>query len=198
MIRLAGFFGKEFDQNGDLGNLEVLGRALAPHGSAVQTLMDVRDPVLLTEAEFLVIGDASRAHQRKRSFELQGLHELIVSREKNCLWSLVVGSTYEQLAADHFGFEVQSTRRISAFASSEFGDREYWGYLNTEVLVPRFVIQGTTIGTQFFGPLLARNPVLVSEIAESSGWQVDLNYLEKLQSLMDQSPNSVQARKSHL
>ena len=165
MISLGAFFGPEFDQNGDLGNLTVLCRALEFENQSVRVEPDVRTREILIEVDFLLVGDASLAHQRARRAEFDSLGELITERRRHAKWTLLVGSSYRNLAETVFG-SVGLTRstRISGFFSANLAGGSYWGYVNTDVELPAISIQDSVIGTDFFGPFLARNPSMIESI----------------------------------
>lgn len=197
MISVGAFFGSEFNQNGDLAHLELIARAAGPFGVPLELVPDAQDPRVLAELDLLIVGDASRAHQRFRSNEFIKLADLIASRESSGKFTLLVGSSYEKLAHAVFGLEGdRMIERVSSFGSVMRDGDIYWGYLNTEVDLPKVNVSGRTIGTQFFGPFLARNPWLLRRILEQLNVQFDVEFIDRLESLMLSSVNFAEATKA--
>lgn len=195
MILLGAFFGNEFNQNGDLANLEVIARAFVSESTEVAVATDVRDFNELVNLDFLVIGDCSKAHMRNRINELTDLPRVIDQRVKLGKWTLIVGNSYEFLSAAIFDLQpIERESPISGFFSHNFGGLNYWGYINTKVQLPPVVVKKYLVGTQFFGPLLARNPLLITQIAVDLGVQTDRTFIDDLDSTMRRSPNFQEAR----
>lgn len=194
MILLGAFFGHEFNQNGDLGNLDVLRRALSLHGQDVEVRPDVQSNRDLLELDYLVIGDASRAYQRKRMPALLELANLIHERDSLNRQTLIVGSSFELLAGPVFTLNSTARpERVSEYRSVETQSGTVWGYVNSDSELPLYVQKGSTTGTLFFGPLLARNPWIVSGIAKTYNLELDQGYLSRISGLMGQSPNYSEA-----
>lgn len=195
MIRLGAFFGSEFNQNGDLGNVHALNRALSAHNS-VEMFPNLQKTSELVEVDFLVVGDASLAHQRARRVELDSLADSIAIRNQLAKWTLVVGSSYRALANRVFAQDPEArTSRISGFYSTLVSGDRYWGYINTDQRLPAVLISGSIIGTDFFGPFLARNPDAIEMICARNGWKYDAEYIELLRSFAEASPNFAEALK---
>lgn len=199
MIRLAAFRGAAFNQNGDLGNLRVFARALTGANVGVSINLDATGREELVRADFLVIGDASLAQQRTHADEFQGLPGLIQERRANGKATLLAGSSFEQLASPIFGLQATTrSERVSAFASCDIGGKKYWGYVNTTVHLPLLVVDGLTLGTQLFGPLLARNPNLIRQLAVGLSLDIDEAYVADLARLMSDSENYRQSLANNL
>lgn len=199
MITIGAFFGNEFNQNGDLANLEVIQRACLNAGSHVVAKPNLQDGQQLFDADFLVVGDASMAHQRHRSGEITGLVEIVREREHAGKPTLLVGSSYEHLWGKLTGSEFQARKsRLSGFYSTFVGGREYWGYVNTQSSMPLLAQHGATTGTAFFGPFLARNVDALKKLLASLGCKADESYLAELRRLMDNSPNYREAQSNRI
>lgn len=199
MIRLGAFFGPEFNQNGDLGNLTVLGRALQGRGQSIRIELEVQHHDALVEVDFLVVGDGSLAHQRARQSELKLLADVVAERRVRGKWTLLVGSSYRQLAQPVFGSTSTSgIERRSGFFTTDVSGSALWGYMNTESDLAPVVIQDRVIGTEFFGPFLARNPSIIQLICEANSWQVDPTFVEQLNDFMAKSPNYREAQRHRL
>ena len=196
MTSVGAFFGSEFNQNGDLAHLEVFSRATVGAPTPIQVFPNVSDRKALLSLDVLIVGDASRAHHRFRSQEFAWLPEVLSEREVAGRHSLVIGSSYEKLAASVFGIEPTNlNERVSSFGSTTINDDKYWGYLNTEVDIPRVSFSGRTIGTQYFGPFLARNPWLLRRILTELNLEFDVDFVDRLESLMLSSVNYAEALK---
>ena len=177
MIKLFTFHPEHFDNNGDQGNIEVLryelDRAGVPHGVAKT----------IESADFVLIGDASRAAMRHYSSELRALWPGLEARRKSGLATVVVGSSYEYFAAE-LGLSAHRVERVS-----EFSTGEYFGYRNTELDLPPVTRDGLFLATSLFGPFLAKNPNYLADLLAGLGVEAnpDPLKLEWIQKIRDAS-----------
>jgi len=153
---------EHFNNNGDQGNMEVLSAELAtvkaPHKAIVE----------IDSADFVLLGDASRAAMRHYETELEGLRPLVRERFARGLATLLVGSSYEFFAKD-LGLELRQVARKSEFVSGE-----YFGYRNTEYDLEPVTRNGLFVATSLYGPFLAKNPSYFSELLIGLGANPEL------------------------
>lgn len=163
MIKLYTFHPEHFNNNGDQGNIEVLAAELTA------ALVEFEFVESVAEADFVLIGDASRAAMRHYTGELEALRPAMRERFQFGRPTLVVGSSYEFLASEFGLISSQVHRR------SEFFDGDYFGYRNTDKDLPAVTRNGEFIATSLYGPFLAKNPRSLTEILASLGVQVELS-----------------------
>jgi hypothetical protein len=77
------------------------------------------------------------------------------------------------------GIDLKQGERESKFVSLRVLDHEVFGYHNSTVFEPRLQISGSFIGTTLFGPLFAKNPMLLKMIASSLGVELKGDYFER-------------------
>lgn len=173
MIKLFTFHPEHFDNNGDQGNMEVLRfeleRAGVKHTSSTSC----------DSADFVLIGDASRAAMRHYGEELRGQLPAVRNRMSAGLPTLLVGSSYEFLASE-LGLTAGKMTRKSEFVSGE-----YFGYRNTELDLPTVHRNGLFVATSLFGPFLAKNPGYLNDLLKGLGVKseldpVKLEWIEKI------------------
>ncbi|MEL0134570.1 MAG: hypothetical protein VW803_00085 [Aquiluna sp.] len=173
MIQLFTFHPEHFDNNGDQGNMEVLRfeleRAGVKHGKCKT----------VEAAEFVLIGDASRAAMRHYAEELRGLLPAVRNRMSAGLPTLLVGSSYEFFASE-LGLAGKKMPRRSEFVSGE-----YFGYRNTELDLPTVHRNALFVATSLFGPFLAKNPGYLNDLLRGLGVKseldpVKLEWIEKI------------------
>lgn len=163
MIKLYTFHPEHFNNNGDQGNIEVLAAELT--GALVK--FEFIESV--AEADFVLIGDASRAAMRHYTGELEDLRPAMRERFQSGRPTLVVGSSYEFFASECGLISRQVPRR------SEFFDGDYFGYRNTDRDLPAVTRNGEFIATSLYGPFLAKNPRTLIEMLAALGVQVELS-----------------------
>ena len=163
MIKLYTFHPEHFNNNGDQGNVEVLAAELTA------ALVEFEFVESVAEADFVLIGDASRAAMRHYTGELEALRPAMRERFQFGRPTLVVGSSYEFLASEFGLISSQVHRR------SEFFHGDYFGYRNTDKDLPAVTRNGEFIATSLYGPFLAKNPRSLTEILASLGVQVELS-----------------------
>jgi CobQ-like glutamine amidotransferase family enzyme len=159
MITLASYRPEFFNQNGDQGNIEVLGMQLMWRGIECQVAS--RD---FDEADFFMVGDASRAAMREFSDDLELLVPMLSQRFAAGLPTLLVGSAHEFFAGKVDGLPtLKLADRKSEFREVRHSDLSAFGYRNSES-VEDLVVSGAFISTTLFGPVLAKSPDLLDLI----------------------------------
>jgi len=155
-----------FNQNGDQGNLEVLEYVTG------RRLTRIADPA----ADFVVVGDASRAAIREFGPELLALQPQIEERLEQGRPTLLVGSSFE-FYSDRSEMLPKLSRgpRVSKFVKVGHAGHEVVGYRNSDVVDSDLYIRGAFLGTLLFGPLLAKNLDLLSIIANALKLEISLD-----------------------
>lgn len=163
MIKLFSFHPEHFNNNGDQGNMEVLrfelDRVGLKHGISKT----------IESADFVLIGDASRAAMRHYGEKLRGLWPALETRMRAGLPTLLVGSCYEHFALE-MGLVATRMRRKSDFVSGE-----YFGYRNTELDLPPVHRSGLFVATSLFGPFLAKNPDYLRDLLMGLDAEIELD-----------------------
>ena len=162
MIQTFTFMPEHFNNNGDQGNIEVLSAEL----TAAKVAHTVTDQI--ENADFVLIGDASRAAMRHYKQQLEELRPIVRERYSQGLGTLLVGSSYEYFASD-LGLELRQVARRSEFV---IGD--YFGYRNTEYDLEPVTRRGLFVATSLYGPFLAKNPGYLSELLIGLGVEHEL------------------------
>jgi CobQ-like glutamine amidotransferase family enzyme len=165
MITIFSFEPAYFNNNGDQGNLVVLKRVL--QDSKIRTI-NAKSPAT---AEFLLVGDASIAVMEHFSRQLEKLTKFIAKRYELGEPTLIVGSSYE-FFAERLGLEVVRAERRSEFITTP---ENYFGYRNSDNELPDCLVKGSFIGTNLFGPVLAKNPTLLALVIEALGGEMELS-----------------------
>jgi CobQ-like glutamine amidotransferase family enzyme len=164
MIKLATFMPEYFNNNGDQGNIEVLAKQLEWRG--------VQYSVTSTEfadADFLLVGDGSRAVMREFESDLLALKNLVAERLRIGKATLLVGSAHEFFCSRLPGLpELQEAPRVSEHREVSSGDLRIFGYRNNEIDNDLFIEQAF-ISTSLFGPILAKNENLLNIVLNSIG-----------------------------
>jgi CobQ-like glutamine amidotransferase family enzyme len=153
---------EHFNNNGDQGNMEVLSAELAAVRAPHKAISEI------DSADFVLLGDASRAAMRHYEKELEGLRPLVRERFAQGLATLLVGSCYEFFASD-LGLELRPVARRSGFVAGE-----YFGYRNTEYDLKPVTRNGLFVATSLYGPFLAKNPGYLSELLIGLGANPEL------------------------
>lgn len=176
MIKVFSFRPEYFNNNGDQGNLEAL-----RHFLRVETV-----PTGFNEADFVLIGDASRAAMREFEPELTELSSGLQERLNQGLPTLIVGSSYEFYAKLLQGVpRLTRGARASEFRTASSAGVKVKGYRNSEILDQDLFISGAFVMTSFFGPVLAKNPQLLKVVAGKLGYEAhysptELEWIEKV------------------
>lgn len=187
MIKLATFMPEYFNNNGDQGNIEVLARQLQWRG--IQHKVSTTD---LGDADFLLVGDASRAVMREFEAELAELTDLVTDRLKAGRATLLVGSSHEYFCSKIPGLpNLKSLSRVSEFREVTSGTLKVFGYRNTEIDLDLFVDRAF-ISTSLFGPVLAKNQKLLDTVLAAMGVSGDLPV--DLQSRLDSILHSIRSQ----
>lgn len=176
------FHPEHFNNNGDQGNLEVLGFFLKAQGIDFESTEDI------SSADFVLIGDASRAAVRNYGKELLETASALHQRHASGMATLIVGSSFEFLASKvPWMAEPEYGAPVSEFRTLEtVGGESVLGYRNSKMLGSDFILQGNFITTTFFGPILAKNPDLLDQILIACGglaaeWSQDMKtWVEKI------------------
>ena len=154
---------EHFNNNGDQGNMEVLSAELAavkaPHKAIVE----------IESADFVLLGDASRAAMRHYEKELEDLRPLVRDRFARGVATLLVGSCYEFFASD-LGLELRPVARRSEFVAGD-----YFGYRNTDYDLDPVTRNGLFVATSLYGPFLAKNPSYLLDLLIGFGIQPKLD-----------------------
>jgi len=178
MIKLATFMPEYFNNNGDQGNIEVLVKQLEWRG--IDCSVTSTD---LSKADFLLVGDGSRAVMREFESDLSGLEDLVASRLREGKATLLVGSSHEYFCSKLPELpDLKTLSRVSEFREVTSGIHKAFGYRNTDKDVDLF-IKGAFFSTSFYGPLLAKNQNLLDLVLSSMG--VSGNLPSELQSSLD-------------
>jgi len=170
MITLASFHPEHFNNNADQGNIEVLTWMLnkASLGHEVSATIS-------PESNFVMIGDASFAALAHYESKLESLIPMLAKRLQDGSPTLLVGSSYEfylKRMAGLPGFRVSD--RASGFVSVETSMKDaVIGYKNSELFDAEVFISAAFIGTQLYGPILAKNPDLLQLILRGLGETID-------------------------
>lgn len=164
MIKLATFMPEYFNNNGDQGNIAVLQRQLRWRG--VDCSVSSNN---LLEADFVLVGDASRAVMREFEAELVGLKDVLSERLRLGRATLLVGSAHEFFCEKIPGLpKLAKSQRSSEFREATSNGVSVFGYRNSEVILDLF-IEGAFISTTLYGPVLAKNSQLLMRVLESMG-----------------------------
>ena len=170
MTKVFTFHPEYFNNNGDQGNLEALAHFTR------QPL----ESVGIDEAAFVLIGDASRAAMRHFEVELDEVRPTLQYRLENSLPTLIVGSAFEYFSARLSGIpKPVHGERVSEFRTVKSDGVEVSGYRNSTLVSEDLFIRGAFVGTTLFGPVLAKNPQLLSRIADALGVSVSMTTQEK-------------------
>jgi CobQ-like glutamine amidotransferase family enzyme len=187
MIQLATFMPEYFNNNGDQGNIEVLARQLEWRG--VQCSVSSTD---LSDSEFLLVGDGSRAVMREFESELSGITELIQQRLETGKATLLVGSAHEYFCSKLTGLpKLKTVARVSEFRKVSAGGQTVFGYRNTDKDVDLF-IKKAFVSTTLFGPVLANNQDLLNLMLSDMGISEELP--EQYQSRLDAVAEAIQSK----
>jgi CobQ-like glutamine amidotransferase family enzyme len=158
MTSIYSFEPSYFNQNGDQGNLEILEYVTG------QKFQATNDPL----ADFMLVGDASRAAMRKFSAQLLGLKPFVETRLQTGLPTLLIGSSYEFFAQNSELLpNLSMGARVSKFVRVNHAGSQVVGYRNSEVTDSELYVRGNFVGTLLFGPVLAKNPELLKLFVEA-------------------------------
>lgn len=169
MIKLATFMPTYFNNNGDQGNIEVLSKQLQWRGVQYSVTTTA-----LQDSDFLLVGDGSRAVMREFKSELAAITHVVAERLRTGKATLLVGSAHEFFCSRLPGLpELKGAPRVSEHREVTFGDLRVFGYRNNEIDVDLFIEQAF-ISTSLFGPILAKNEILLNIVLSSMGVTTEL------------------------
>lgn len=170
MIKVFSFQPKFFNNNGDQGNLEALSHFTSEALAYVE----------LSEADFVLFGDGSRAAMREFKDELDSCIPELDRRLGAGSPTLIVGSCYEHFSGKLLGLPALSYgKRVSEFRVAESGSHKVKGYRNTEVTDSDLFISEGFVATTLFGPVLAKNPDLLRSLVGRIGLNIQISDLER-------------------
>lgn len=170
-VSLVSFAAEHFNNNGDQGNITVLEFHLRNSGFSVEHLGQSQ----ADSADFLLVGDCSRAALRFYKPGLDALLPALRKRLEGGKPTLLVGSSYEYLSAE-LGLGISKTvQRVSDFVSTQAEGFSVLGYCNSDTDLPVVQIHGAFIATKLFGPVLALNPELLELVLSRLGAQLKLS-----------------------
>lgn len=165
MIKIFTFEPEYFNSNGDQGNLEVITALLT------QQKMKYKFVPTAKEADFVLLGDCSLASLENFEKQLGKLRKTVAARFSDGLPTLLVGNSYEFFAPE-IGLTVKRIPRESKFVTTPEG---HFGYRNSDNDLPICLVNGAFIATSLFGPVLAKNPQLLSLVMSSLGAKMKLS-----------------------
>jgi CobQ-like glutamine amidotransferase family enzyme len=167
LIRLAALFPEHLNLNGDQGNLEVLSKQLKWRGVpceivSVRTLADLEQ-----RFDLIFIGHGSIAAWSAIEGEFQSMAPKLAELIRAGVPGLSISTGFEELVESRV-LAVPNieplNERLSKFEIIEDGASEVLGYLNTDVNLPVLHREQNWIASMLHGPLLAKNPALLSEV----------------------------------
>ncbi|SCX11132.1 hypothetical protein [Candidatus Aquiluna sp. UB-MaderosW2red] len=172
MISLATFHPEHFNNNADQGNIEVLAMLMAKAGVGYEISTSISP-----DSDFVLIGDASFAAIAHYQAELENLVPILTERLESGNPTLIVGSSYEFYLKRIPDFpKYRMAQRVSGFVSVVTNLMEpVIGYRNSELFDAEVFIAGAFVGTQLYGPVLAKNPELLQMISLKMGFQPALD-----------------------
>ncbi len=164
-LKLVSFVPEHFNNNGDQGNLDVIKFHLAAQGLPFEQAGQSQ----AVNADFLIIGDGSRAAMRFYRPGLEALVPVLAERLHAEKPTLIVGSSYEFFSPLIGLGDSEEIMRVSDFVSLKVNGEDVVGYINSSTNLPNIFVRGGFIGTKLYGPLLAYNPKLLAEVLQRLG-----------------------------
>jgi CobQ-like glutamine amidotransferase family enzyme len=166
MITLTSFHPAHFNNNADQANIEVLTWMLNKANLGYEV-----SAIISPESDFVMIGDASFAALANYESKLESLIPMLAKRLQDGSPTLLVGSSYEFYLKRMPGLpEFRVSDRASKFVSVETSLNDaVIGYKNSELFGAEVFISGAFVGTQLYGPILAKNPDLLELILRGLG-----------------------------
>jgi CobQ-like glutamine amidotransferase family enzyme len=162
MIRFLELYPEHLNLNGDLANSLVLRRQFEMRGYEVEVLQVRKGDALPASFDFFLLGHGSAAAWQDISDDLLRILPFLKTSSDQSVAGLVVASGFEYSAATLFGLEPGSNDRRSEFVIAEVDGHEVLGYLNSESDLPIAIWSKNVLGTLLHGPVLAKNPQLIS------------------------------------
>lgn len=170
-VKLVSFAAEHFNNNGDQGNIDVLKFHLEKSGVAVEEFGQSQ----AESADFLLVGDCSRAALRFYKPGLDALVPALLARLEAGNPTLIVGTSYEYLSSQIGLGDPMKVSRVSDFASVMHQGMQIVGYSNSDTDLPLVQTRGNFIATKFYGPVLALNPELLQRILQALGGGLHLS-----------------------
>ncbi|MEO0067176.1 MAG: hypothetical protein RJB63_301 [Actinomycetota bacterium] len=167
MIRLAALFPEHLNLNGDQGNLEVISKQLQWRGVPSE-LVAVRTVAELEQRfDLIFVGHGSIAAWSSIGDDFQSMAPKFAELIRAGVPGMSISTGFEKLVESRV-LAVPNieplNERLSKFEIIEDGASEVLGYLNTDVNLPVLHREQNWIASMLHGPLLAKNPVLLSEV----------------------------------
>lgn len=169
-LQFVTFQPEHFNNNGDQGNIELL--EFLAHSAGIP--IHHSGPSQISEADFVLIGDASRAAMRFYEPGLMAILEGLKLRLTSGRPTLLIGSAYEFFAPKLGIGEPNLVPRISDYVAIEFDGEKVFGYQNSDTDLPALYASGLFVATKLFGPVLGYNPALLTRFANALGVAADL------------------------
>jgi len=169
IIRTWSYRPEFFNNNSDQANLLVLSRQLQWRGIEAEPTAD------LELADFVLIGDGSRAAVRQFATELEELAPKISKRFHDGSPTLIVGSAFEFFLdkIPELGSKTRGERSSEFRVAKELGVEAY-GYRNTDLMTD-LKINGSFVATTLYGPVLAKSPQVLKLILKGLGIAKELD-----------------------
>lgn len=162
MIRFLELYPEHLNLNGDLANSLVLRRQFEMRGYEVEVLQVRKGDALPASFDFFLLGHGSAAAWQDISDDLLRILPILKTSSDQSVSGLVVASGFEYSAATLFGLEPGLNDRRSEFVIAEVDGHEVLGYVNSESDLPIAIWSKNVLGTLLHGPVLAKNPQLIS------------------------------------
>lgn len=167
MIRLAALFPEHLNLNGDQGNLEVLSKQLQWRGVPSEVVAVRTVAELEQRFDLIFVGHGSIAAWSSIDHEFKVIAPKLAELIRAGVPGLSISTGFEKLVEGRV-LAVPNieplNERLSKFEIIEDGASEVLGYLNTDVNLPVLHREQNWIASMLHGPLLAKNPVLLSEV----------------------------------
>ncbi len=163
MIRFLELYPEHLNLNGDLANVLVLRRQFEMRGYEVEVQAIRKGDPLPESFDFFLLGHGSAAAWQDISDDLTRVLPILKNATDRLVSGMVVASGFENSAKILFGLESSTKSRRSEFAIAEVGGHEVLGYVNSESDLPLAIWSKNILGTLLHGPVLAKNPQLISD-----------------------------------
>jgi CobQ-like glutamine amidotransferase family enzyme len=167
MIRFLELYPEHLNLNGDLANVLVLRRQFEMRGYEVEVQTIRKGDPLPESFDFFLLGHGSAAAWQDIRDDLTRVLPILKNATDRLVSGMVVASGFENSANILFGLESATRSRRSEFAIVEVGGHELLGYVNSESDLPTAIWSKNVLGTLLHGPVLAKNPQLISDFIEN-------------------------------
>lgn len=163
MIRFLELYPEHLNLNGDLANSLILRRQFEMRGYEVEVLQIRKGDPMPESFDFFLLGHGSAAAWQDIRDDLLRILPTLKNAADVAVAGLVVASGFEYSAATLFGLEPGAENRRSEFVIAEVDGHEVLGYLNSASDLPVATWSKNVLGTLLHGPVLAKNPQLISD-----------------------------------